>query len=358
MEAGSRFAITAAVAILFSVCAIPLNAQAALLMEEPYGFFGTVNPTGHTAVYLARVCAETPVKLRRCGAGEMGSVVSRYQGIDGYDWIAIPLVPYLYSVESPFDAPDRVNHDAVEGLRSRYRETHLMSLGAKLEEGNFFRGGWTELVGLAYQRRIYAFRFETTPEQDDALIAKLNADVNRSHYELFYNNCADFARAILDTYFPHTFRRAIFPDAGISTPKHIAYTLERYARKHPKIRLTILEIPLVPGFERLRRSNNGVAEAFFTTGYAVPLALINPYLAGGIFLDYVLRGHFHLIPRNPPVLAPGDLDALTGPARGPQNPNSVGTEAASAVAGGPAETQSAAAADSGTSERKATHEQE
>ena len=27
-------------------------AQAALLMEEPYGFFGTVNPTGHTAIYL------------------------------------------------------------------------------------------------------------------------------------------------------------------------------------------------------------------------------------------------------------------------------------------------------------------
>jgi hypothetical protein len=39
-------------------------------MEEPYGFFGSVNPTGHNAVYFARICAETPVKLRRCQSGE------------------------------------------------------------------------------------------------------------------------------------------------------------------------------------------------------------------------------------------------------------------------------------------------
>ena len=71
-----------------------------LLMEEPYGFFGTVNPTGHNAIYFERICAETPVKLRRCRAGEMGAVISRYEGIDGYDWVAIPLIPYLYSVEN------------------------------------------------------------------------------------------------------------------------------------------------------------------------------------------------------------------------------------------------------------------
>ena len=58
------------------------HAQAALLMEEPYGFFGTVNPTGHTAIYFERICAETPV-LRRCHTGEIGAVVSRYQGING-----------------------------------------------------------------------------------------------------------------------------------------------------------------------------------------------------------------------------------------------------------------------------------
>src|ERR1035437_754597 len=73
------------------------HAQAALLLEEPYGFFGVINPTGHDAIYLERVCAETPVKLRRCETGEPGVVIARYQGISGYDWVAIPLVPSLYS---------------------------------------------------------------------------------------------------------------------------------------------------------------------------------------------------------------------------------------------------------------------
>src|SRR5580700_3940216 len=75
------------------------HAQAALLMEEPYGFFGTVNPTGHTAIYFARICAETPTRLRRCEPGEMGAVISRYSDVNDYDWVAIPLIPYLYSVE-------------------------------------------------------------------------------------------------------------------------------------------------------------------------------------------------------------------------------------------------------------------
>src|SRR5580700_7652821 len=96
------------------------QAQAALLMEEPYGFFGTLNPTGHNAIYFERICAETPVKLRRCEAGEMGSVIARYEGIDGYDWIAVPLIPYLYAVDNAADVPARVDRDTVERLRNHY----------------------------------------------------------------------------------------------------------------------------------------------------------------------------------------------------------------------------------------------
>ena len=87
------------------------HAQAALLMEEPYGFFGALNPTGHTAVYFERICAETPVQLRRCHEGEMGAVIARYQGMSGYDWVAIPLIPYLYSVENASEVPARVDRE-------------------------------------------------------------------------------------------------------------------------------------------------------------------------------------------------------------------------------------------------------
>ncbi len=87
-----------------------------------------------------------------------------------------------------------MDRDTVERLRDRYRETHLESLGANLPPGNFVHGGWTQLVGAAYERRIYAFRFQTTAEQDDALIQKLNAGPNRTHFDLLFSNCADFSR--------------------------------------------------------------------------------------------------------------------------------------------------------------------
>src|SRR3974377_2493894 len=86
-----------AAAFLSPVCP-SAHAQAAMLMEEPFGFFGFLNPTGHDAVYFERICAETPVKLRRCAPGEQGAVITRYQGIAHYDWIAVPLLPYLYGV--------------------------------------------------------------------------------------------------------------------------------------------------------------------------------------------------------------------------------------------------------------------
>jgi hypothetical protein len=332
------------------------RAQTALLIEEPYGFFGSVNPTGHNAIYFARICAETPTRLRRCQAGELGAVISRYQGIDGYDWVAMPLVPYLYSVEDPSDLPAHVDRETVHRLRDRYREAHLLSLGEGLFPGNVVRGGWTQLVGVSYERRIYALRFETSEEQDDALIARMNDGENRTHFNLLFENCSDFARRSLDLYFPGTFKRSIFPDAGMTTPKQLAYKLERYARKHPETQLTIFEIPQIPGYRRPSHSNKSVAESLVTTVYAIPIALANPYLAGGLFVDYLVRGRHRLIPKNPQLLGPENLLALTAAARAAQNPLSAGAQVPSAAAGSSAETSATAAANSGLTENKVSHE--
>lgn len=287
------------------------HGQAALLMEEPYGFFGTVNPTGHTAIYFAHVCAETPTKLRRCEPGELGAVISRYSDVGGYDWVAIPLIPYLYSVEDISQVPDHVDKRTVNRLRNKYHETHLLSLGTDVPQGGFFNGGWSELIGVAYERRMYAFRFDTTQEQDDAFIALMNDRKNKSHFQLLFNNCSDFSRAVLNQYFPRTFRRSFFPDAGMTTPKQITYKLERYAKKHPEVQLSVFEIPQVPGYRRLSRANKSISESLITTGYAVPIAVLNPYLAGGLFVDYVVRGRYHLIPKEPQKLTPETLIALT-----------------------------------------------
>ncbi|MGO9639057.1 MAG: hypothetical protein ACLPSO_14115 [Terracidiphilus sp.] len=344
--------------ILEAFCCSHGHAQAALLMEEPYGFFGALNPTGHNAIYFERICAETPVKLRRCQPGELGAVIARDEGIDGYDWVAIPLLPYLYAVENPADVPTHVDRDTVKRLRNQYREARLESLGNNLSPGNFGRGGWTQLVGAAYERRIYAFRFETTPEQDDALMARLNAGGNRSSFNLLFKNCADFARVILNSYFPSTFRRNIFPDAGMTTPKQITYKLVKYARRHPETGLAVFEIPQIPGYRRMSKSPKGIDESLLTTPYAIPIALLNPYLAGGLFVDYLVRGRYHPIPKHPQVLGPEDLSPLTMPATIQENAastgvptdrstsvgSSAGVQAPSAVSGGTAATLTAGGA--------------
>ena len=291
-------------------CARNMHAQAALLLEEPYGFFGAVNPTGHTAIYFANVCADTPVKVRHCEPGEQGSVISRYEGIAGYDWVAMPLIPYLYSVEDTSEVLARVDKATVHRLRDRYHEEHLGSLGKGVLEGNLLRGGWAQFVGVAYERRIYAFRFATTQEQDDAVIERLNLRANHSNFNLIYNNCADFARSVLNVYFPHTFGRTFFPDAGMTTPKQITYKLTRYSRKHPDIHLAVFEIPQVPGYRRMSSSNKSVSASLMTTGYVIPIVFMNPYLAGGLFLDYLTRGRFPSVPRHPPVLSPDELATL------------------------------------------------
>ncbi len=117
-----------ALAVLPAVC-LHSHTQVAMLMEEPYGFFGAVNPTGHDAVYFQRICAETSIKLRRCAPSEPGAVITRYQGIAGYDWLAMPLIPYLYAVENASEVPVHVNREIVISLRERYHDDHLLSLG-------------------------------------------------------------------------------------------------------------------------------------------------------------------------------------------------------------------------------------
>lgn len=354
--------IRRATAIAFTILAIFAfsnrqgNAQAALLLEEPYGFFGTLAPIGHNAIYFEHICAETPVRLRRCEAGEMGAAIARYQGISGYDWIAVPLIPYLYSVEDAAQVPDRVDHATVKRLRDQYHEAHLLTLGEKVPKGGAFRGGWTELVGAAYERRIYAIRFDTTPEQDDAFIARMNAGPNQSHFEYFYNNCSDFARGELGYYFPSTFHRSFFPDAFMTTPKQLAWKLERYSLQHPDVHVTVFEIPQVPGYRRKSHSNKGVAEALATTLYAIPIAVVNPYLAGGLFVDYLVRSRYRLVPKNVQILSASDLSALTAPASAPQASESAGIQAPAAAVVFPQETKVSEAAYSGQKEMKVTHE--
>ncbi len=286
------------------------HAQAAVLLEEAYGRSRILNPTGHVAIYFARVCTASTTRLRRCAPGELGAVIARYNGMAPLDWVAIPLIPYLYAVDDPGDAPSQLDRAEGDRMRRAWHDTHLTSLSAKLGPGGLMHRGWNQLMGESFNRKIYVFRFNTTEAEDDALIAWLNHAPNRTHFRILYNNCADFAAGIMDFYFPHVFHRRILPDAGIVTPRQIAFELVRYAEKHPELALAQFEIPQVPGYRRSSKQVKSVVASLIVGGYIVPIAVLTPYVAGAIVVDFLVWGRYPLGLKNPEALAPDYMDPL------------------------------------------------
>ncbi len=264
----------------------------ALLVEEPYGFFGSINPTGHSAIYLNRVCAESPTVLRRRQPGETGVVISRYSRIRSLDWVAIPLLPYLYAVEQAADVPQWAEPDSVAEMRKAYADAHLTSL-ISATNGYDTKNVWPQLLGVAYIRKIYSFEIATTDEQDDLLIAEYNGKANQSHFNLFTNNCADFSRILLNFYYPHAVGRSITADVAITTPKQIAKSLVKYAHRHDELELSQVVIPQVPGTIPRSRRPRGVVESLLKTKkYALPIAVFHPYFLAGIAVTYLTNGRF------------------------------------------------------------------
>jgi len=290
-------------------CAPFASASATLLLEEPYGKLGFFTATGHSAVYLSGVCADSPLVLRSCRAGESGVVISRYDGVGGYDWIAVPLIPYLYAVERPEDIPLFADAKMVTFLRDRYRRAHLEDVAPDGRNGETPGGNWYELVGSSYDRTIYGFQIATTPEQDRALIRKLNAGPNRSHFRTVSRNCADFAKDILDFYYPKAVHRSVIADVGITTPKQIAKMLVKFDRHHPELQSSTLVIAQVPGSMPRSTAVHGVVESFFKSKkYIVPSAVVSPIFAGCVFAVYVGTGAGRFEPaRDAMVFSPGTV---------------------------------------------------
>ena len=266
----------------------------ALLIEQPYGRLGAMDPLGHVAVYLSDVCAETPVRLRRCDPGERGVVLSRYHHIHGYDWVAMPLLPYLYAVNDPDVIPGFASRNIVMSMRDEYRREYLLELVPDDPDHEVPEGDWTQLLGESYDRKIYGFSLETTAEQDDALIAKLNDSKNRSRYNLAFRNCANFAEDILNFYYPHSIHRNFIADLGFMTPKQTAHAIEKYAKRHPDLEFTTYVIPQVPGKISRSSSIHGVLDSVLETKkYVLPLAILHPAVAGSLIAVYLGGGRYH-----------------------------------------------------------------
>jgi hypothetical protein len=303
------------------------RADAALLVEEPFGDFGAMNPTGHAAIFLNRVCADTPTHLRPCRDGEVGVVLSRYHRVDGYDWLAMPLLAYLYAVDDASQIPDTATPRLELKLRDTYRRNHLEDLIPDDPKHEIPRGEWIQLLGASYDRRVWGFAVATSPAQDDVLIRRFNSRRNVAHFNLFFNNCANFSEKVINFYYPHSVHRNFIADAGMMTPKQAAKSLVNYSRHHPGTDIYTFVIPQVPGAIPRSTPVDGVVESLVKSKkYVVPLAVLHPYVAGSLIAAYFSDGRFHPDP-NAVVFNPA-IDAAPGPAMRVQSAADPGPMAA------------------------------
>lgn len=295
--------------VLLTTCSGISHASATLLLEEPYGKLGFFTATGHAAVYLSGVCAETPLKLRPCEPGELGAVISRYDGINGYDWLAIPLIPYLYAVQDADDVPLYSDPKLVSFLRDQYRRKYLEGVAPDAPNGASPGGNWYELVGTSYDRTVYAFQIATTSAQDAAFIEKYNSSVNQSHFRTVSRNCADFVKEVINFYYPKALHRSVVADVGITTPKQMAKTLIKYSSRHPEVELSRYVIPQVPGLEARSQPVHGVVESFLKSKkYIVPSAVASPIFAGCVVAVYIGTGAGRIDPSQHALVYSADRD--------------------------------------------------
>lgn len=259
-----------------------------------------INPTGHTALYFDHICAESLTQLRACRTGEQGVVISRYDDIANLDWVAMPLLPYLYAVDYSTQIPNFMDRVTLSKLRDDYRRAHLQSIVPDLPDGSAPEGNWYELAGSAYDRTIFAFQLKTTPEQDAAMIALLNDRRNVERYNGAFRNCADFVRVTLNRIYPHAIRRNFIADFGLTTPKSVARALHQYGKHHPEADLTVFQIPQVPGWLPRSRRPVGVTEGLIKT-YGVPMIVLSPLATGIVYAAYLGQGRLTL-PTDAPVL--------------------------------------------------------
>jgi hypothetical protein len=264
--------------VLLILQGLKAKADVTLLIEAPINFLGHVSSTGHTALLTDHLCSDDHIRMRWCHAGEDGAVVSRYKGINGYDWLAMPPGPYLFAVDSSGEVPETTSLAEVTRLRAEYRANHAGSF-----ESNPPDDGWIQLLGASYRRRIVCVHVRTTEAQDEDLMLWLNRRPNRTHFNFFFSNCADFVRQMLDVLFPSAVHRNIIFDLGMTTPKQLESSLHHYALRHPELEFRVCELPQVPG--DIPRSGHlyGVTESLVKSKpYLFAAAVLDPIGIGSV----------------------------------------------------------------------------
>ncbi len=256
-----------------------------------------ITGSGHSAVYFSSICPDSPVKLRLCGAGEQGSVLSTYTTLgedQPFEWNAVPLSVYLYGVEDPRDRPlfgsPRIKRVLEESYRAKYLDGYCATRSCQTSNS----AEWREMVGASLSRGIYIFVAETTQEQDRKLIAEFNSLPNVNHFNGVRRNCADFTRHAINTYFPHATSPDYLNDFGMTSPKAIARSFTRYALRHPETHFRVLHFAQMPGtIKRSSEPRDGTEQLYHSKKLLVPMIIFAEHALPVLAASYLLTGRFN-----------------------------------------------------------------
>jgi hypothetical protein len=292
----SFFRFLAIAALLTALCGA-MHAEVGLMLDEALRAGSSKwTGAGHSAVYLSGVCMTSPVELRLCGPGENGVVLTNYPSFGedrSYEWNAIPLNVYLYGVEDESARPLYASQTVRWILGERYREKHMADLctGSCATNPNAL---WRETVASTFIRDIYMFTLKTTTAQDQALVDKLNRSANVDHFNGVTNNCADFARSVVNTYFPSAAKPDHINDFWMTTPKAIAKSFAHYGVRHPELEFHVVRFSQIPGEYPISKDNRkGTEQLYRANRWRVPLAILRPYELMICTSSYILTGRFN-----------------------------------------------------------------
>ncbi len=256
-----------------------------------------ITGSGHSAVYFSRICPVSPVKLRLCRAGEQGSVMSNYTTLgedQPFEWNVVPLNVYLYGVENASYRPMIGSQPIKHVLEERYRERYLGDLCASESCKTSNKAEWREMVGATLERSMYMFVVQTTVEQDLHLIEQFNSLPNENHFNGMTRNCADFTRRVINAYFPGATGPDYINDFGMTSPKAIARSFTRYAKRHPEAHFRVLHFAQVPGtIKRSTVARAGTEQLFRSKKLLVPMLVFADHVLPFVAASYLLTGRFN-----------------------------------------------------------------
>jgi len=295
--AGASFSLIAAF-LLMSLSASRASADVGVVLNETLDVsVARITGSGHTAVYFSRICPESPVRLRLCRPGEEGSVMSNYINLgedQPFEWNIVPLSVYVYGVQEPRYRPLFGSEKIKAALEDRYRDgmlsAYCTSQGCKTSD----KSEWREMAGAGLSRSMYIFVVETSVQQDLDLIEKFNALPNENHFNGVTNNCADFTKGIIDSYFPHSAHRDYINDFGMTSPKAVARSFTHYAESHPEARFRVLHFSQLPGtIKRSSEAHSGTEQLYHSKKLLVPMVVFADHELVVAAAAYALTGRFN-----------------------------------------------------------------